>query len=140
VTETGSARPTRTVTRLIGIYHADGGVLGELRYVAGKLFGTAHCSLCDITHAGVRRKHSWDAMAAGLGVGITLLHLNELDAQLESEVRRTGSPTVLAVLDDGSLVEVLGPVGLDGLDGSVARFDVALRDSLARRGLVLPQG
>jgi hypothetical protein len=128
------------VTRLIGIYHADGGVLGELRYVAGKLLGNAHCSLCDITHAGVRRKHSWDAMAAGLGVGITLLHLNELDSELESAVQRFGSPTVLAVLEDGSLVEVLGSADLDGLDGSVVRFDVALRNSMARRGLALTEG
>ena len=140
MTETEPAVPTRTVTRLIGIYHADGGILGELRYVAGKLLGTAHCALCDITHAGVRRKHSWDAMAASLGVGITLRHLNELDAELESAVHRFGSPTVLAVLEDGSLVEVLGPADLDGLDGSVARFDMALRNSMARRGLALPEG
>jgi len=132
--------PTRTVTRLIGIYHADGGVLGELRYVTGKLFGTAHCSLCDITHAGVRRKHSWDEMVAGLGVGITLLHLNELDAELESAVQRSGSPVVLAVLEDGSLVEALGPAELDGLGGSVTQFDLALRGALARCGLVLPGG
>ena len=138
MTQIEPPRPTRPVTRLIGIYHADGGVLGELRYVAGRLFGTAHCSLCDITHAGVRRKHSWDAMAAGLGVGITLLHLNELDAELESAVQRSGSPAVLAVLDDGSLVEVLAPSELDALGGSVAEFDNALRGSLTRCGLTLP--
>ena len=131
---------TATIKSLVGVYHADGSLRGELRYWIGARLGRAHCSLCDITHAGVRRKHSWDAMAAGLGVGITLLHLNELDAELESAVQRSGSPAVLAVLDDGSLVEVLGPVGLDGLDGSVARFDVALRDSLNRLGLVLPRG
>jgi hypothetical protein len=79
-------------------------------------------------------------MAAGLRVGITLLHLNELDAELESAVRRSGSPLLLAVLDDGALVEVLGPSEIDDLGGSVTQFDLALRSSLARLGLALPGG
>ena len=41
-----------------GVYHADGGIVGELRYVFGKLRGTAHCALCDITHSYVSEKKS----------------------------------------------------------------------------------
>ena len=41
-----------------GVYHADGGIVGELRYVFGKLIGTAHCALCDITHSYVSEKKS----------------------------------------------------------------------------------
>ena len=37
-------------------YHADGGPIGEVRYIIGKLLGTAHCALCDITHSPFRRK------------------------------------------------------------------------------------
>ena len=33
-----------------GVYHADGGIMGELRYVIGAVFQGNHCSLCDITH------------------------------------------------------------------------------------------
>ena len=40
-----------------GVYHADGGIVGELRYVFGKLRGTAHCALCDITHSYVSEKN-----------------------------------------------------------------------------------
>jgi hypothetical protein len=130
---------TRTVTRLIGVYHADGGVLGELRYVAGKLLGTTHCSLCDITHAGLRRRRSWDALVADLGVDVSLLHLNELDTDQEAAVRRSGSPVVLAALDDGTLVEVLDPAELDRLDSSVELFDAALHASLVRLGLTLSE-
>ncbi|GIR81110.1 MAG: hypothetical protein CM15mP82_6620 [Methanobacteriota archaeon] len=31
-----------------GVYHADGGIMGELRYVIRSLFQGNHCSLCDI--------------------------------------------------------------------------------------------
>ncbi|GAA1672382.1 hypothetical protein GCM10009807_15650 [Microbacterium lacus] len=66
-----------------GIYNADGGVGGEIRYVLGHLFGSAECSLCDITHSPVRRKPEWDRMVARVGLPIVLLHRNELDPALE---------------------------------------------------------
>ena len=53
---------------IVGVYHADGGPIGEARYVIGKLLGTAHCALCDITHSPVRRKREWDRMVAELGL------------------------------------------------------------------------
>jgi hypothetical protein len=37
-----------TVIRLIGVYDADGGLRGEIAYLAGKL-GGHHCSLCDVS-------------------------------------------------------------------------------------------
>ena len=68
----------RTVTRLVGVYDADGGLLGEAAYVWGKLRGTRHCSLCDITHELVRRKPEWDRMVAEIGTPVDLVHLNEM--------------------------------------------------------------
>src|SRR6478609_4856955 len=56
----------RSVTRLVGVYDADGGLLGEAAYAWGKARGTRHCALCDITHSPWRRKPAWDAMAAEL--------------------------------------------------------------------------
>lgn len=41
---------------LVGVYDADGGLLGEAAYVVGRLCGTRHCALCDITHSAVRRR------------------------------------------------------------------------------------
>ena len=66
------------VTRLVGVYDADGGLLGEAAYVWGKVRGTRHCALCDITHGRVRRKPEWDRMVADLGVPVDLLHLDEM--------------------------------------------------------------
>ena len=54
------------ISELVGVYDANGGLLGEAAYVWGRLRGTTHCGLCDITHATVRRKAEWDRMAAGL--------------------------------------------------------------------------
>ena len=36
------------INKLYGIYHADGGLVGELAYIFGKYTGNVHCSLCDI--------------------------------------------------------------------------------------------
>jgi hypothetical protein len=119
-----------TVTELVGVYDADGGLLGEAAYVWGKVRGTRHCGLCDITHSTVRRKAAWDRMAASLPVPVRLLHLNELDDDLAAAVAATRAPVVLAREDDGWR-ELLGAAELDEMAGSVDAFDAAVRARLA---------
>jgi hypothetical protein len=126
-----------SISEFIGVYHADGGAIGEAKYVIGKLLGTAHCALCDITHSPVRRKPAWDAMVAGLGVPFRLQHLNEMPSDVSAAVATCGSPAVLARLTDGTLVPVLGPVELDGLGGSIDAFRSALMSATQRNGLAL---
>lgn len=118
---------------LVGVYHADGGLAGEARYVIGKLLGTARCGLCDITHSPVRRKPEWDAMVARLGLPSTLLHLNELPDDVAAAVAVHGSPVVLARRADGSVDLLLGTEALDRLGGSVAAFESAARTALGER-------
>ena len=122
------------VTELIGVYHADGGPVGEAKYVLGKLLGTAHCALCDITHSPVRRKPQWDALVTRLGVPVTLVHLNEMPGDVAAATAVTGTPVVLARLSDGSLQPALGAQELDQLGGSVDDFETALLTSYARNG------
>jgi hypothetical protein len=128
------------VTRLTGVYHADGGVRGELAYVVGKLRGTAHCGLCDITHRGVRAKREWVALCDGgfadTGVPFDLVHLDERgpEVTLASE---GGTPCVLAHTGDG-LVVLLGPSELDSVGGSVDAFAALLRERAASAGLRWP--
>ena len=122
------------VQEFVGVYDADGGIRGELAYVFGKLRGTRHCALCDVTHSPIRRKREWDELVARLGVRFELLHLNECG----EEVRALQQPApFVAARIGGELQVVLTAAELDGLDGAVARFDVALRAALQRRGLVL---
>lgn len=135
--DTMTAPAATAVTELIGVYHADGGLRGEAAYVFGKLLGTAHCSLCDITHSPVRRKPAWDAMVAQVGVPFTLLHLNEMPPEVAVAVAAAGSPVVLARLSDGDLTVALGPTELDGLGGSIDAFRAALAAAAQRRGWYL---
>ena len=117
-----------TYTEVVGVYHADGGLRGELAYVVGKLMGRVHCALCDITHSPVRRKAEWDAFAARLSIPITLLHLNELTPELAGAVDGR-SPVVLGRRDDQWL-RLVEPAQLDSLGGSVTAFEAALSRAL----------
>lgn len=119
--------PARSsIVRYSGIYNADGGVVGEIRYVFGHLFGSADCSLCDITHSPVRRKPEWDRMVARLGRPIVLLHRNELDPALEAAVREIALPVVVAHHANGSTSVALDADDLRQLRGSVTEFEQAL--------------
>ena len=115
------------VTELVGVYDADGGLLGEAAYLWGRIRGSRHCSLCDITHSPWRRKPAWDAMVAELGLPVRLLHLNELDAELAGVVGRVGAPVVLGRAGDRWSVVASGEE-LDAMGGSVDRLGALLRE------------
>lgn len=130
--------PSRTVTKLTGVYHADGGLIGELSYVVGKLRGTTHCALCDITHGKTGgKKRGFSACEVGLGVPMDLVHLNERspDVRAISEGR---TPCVIAHTAD-RLHIVVDAGTLDRAGGSVGAFERALRRGLADEALVLGQ-
>jgi len=113
---------------VIGVYDADGGAIGEARYVIGKLLGRTHCALCDITHSPVRRKPAWDAMTVRLSVPITLLHVNEMPTDVAAATREHGVPAVFGRTPSG-LVPLLSPSALDTLGGSVERFEISIREA-----------
>lgn len=70
------------INNIIGVYHADGGILGELKYMTGKFFGKTHCALCDITHSRIGKKDAWKQCEEKLGLPITFVHLNERNEEL----------------------------------------------------------
>jgi hypothetical protein len=109
-----------------GIYNADGGLAGEVRYIVGHLLGTAECALCDITHSPVRRKPEWDRFVARLAVPFAVLHRNELDDELADAVRAETLPLVVAHRADGTVVVVLTAEQLGLLGGSVESFERSL--------------
>ena len=118
------------ISELVGVYDADGGLLGEVAYLWGTLRGTRHCGLCDITHSSLRRKAEWDRMAASLPVPVRLLHLNELDDGLALAVATTGAPVVLG-RDADVWRELVSAPELDEMAGSVDALAVVLRRHLA---------
>lgn len=120
---------TERPIELIGVYHADSGLMGELRYVIGKARGTAHCALCDITHGSFRRKREWNHACHAFEIPIRLVHLNERST-VETAGCTLGTPTVLARWANGTVTPLLGPEDLE-LEGSVSQFFDRLNQALA---------
>jgi hypothetical protein len=115
-----------------GVYQANGGLLGELAYVAGKLVGRAHCSLCDITHGPLARKAAFKALEREMSVPIRLVHLNERSPTLRAATEGR-TPCVVGEVK-GEFDMLLDAGRLEDLDGSVAAFREALMGAIANRG------
>jgi glutaredoxin len=111
---------------LIGVYKADGGILGELSYFFGHLVGVKSCSLCDITHSPVKKKTAFKAFEKRLleerNISFRLVHMNErTEAELAASKGR--EPCVLLQYEDGSISMFLDYVELKTSKGSVKSFE-----------------
>jgi glutaredoxin len=118
---------------LIGIYKADGGILGELSYFFGHLVGVRSCSLCDITHSPIKKKNDFKAFEKRLleerGIAFRLVHMNErTEAELVASAGR--EPCVLLQYEDGSISMFLDFVELKTSKGSVRSFEKLVESRL----------
>ena len=113
----------------VGIYHADGSILGELRYLFGKWRGTAHCSLCDISHGGLREKPEFRRLRAELPVPLQTLHLDEITDDLR-RASQDKTPCVVGRTSEGWEI-VLDSQALENFEHSVSKFERALRQKLS---------
>ncbi len=112
-----------TRATLIGIYKADGGVIGELSYFFGHLIGVRSCSLCDISHSPVKKKSAFKKLEQEMlkehGIAIKMIHLNERnDRELKASAGR--EPCMLLEYPDQSISMFLDAVDLKALSGSVS--------------------
>lgn len=119
--------------RLIGVYNADGGLVGELSYFFGHLVGVRSCTLCDITHSPFAKKQQWKELekrlADELGVVFELVHKNErTPAQLAASAGR--EPCVLFEDVEGNLSMILDWTDLKLARGHVDAFERAVRAKL----------
>lgn len=119
----------------MGIYEADGGLFGELRYAARHVTGKSHCSLCDITHQGIKPKADWKAMCADIPVPFDLVHLNERTQSL-LDASDGQTPCVFAEVGD-ELILVFTREDLEACAGEVSRFSERLYSALAEKGIAL---
>ena len=85
------------IDKLVGIYNANGSVLGELKYLVGKLTGQSDCALCDITHGPFRGKADFRDAQQALDIPFENLHLDELEPDLQSF--RNHAPCIVAICD-----------------------------------------
>lgn len=81
--------------KIVGIYNAKGSLIGELQYFFGKIRGTAHCALCDITHGKLKEKSAFSECKQNLEIPFELLHLDELNSELESFIKH--APCVIGI-------------------------------------------
>lgn len=120
------------IRRLVGVYDADGGLRGEIAYLAGKL-DRRHCSLCDITHSPVRRRREWDDYVSILPVPFDLVHRNKRSEAIASATDGREA-CVVAECTDGTVVFLLDNDDL--LRASdVAGLARAVDDAIASAGL-----
>lgn len=107
---------------LIGVYNADGGIVGELTYVFGHLIGVRSCSLCDISHSPIKKKSSFKALEQHLlaehGIIVRMIHLNERNER-EQKASEGREPCMLLEYPDQSISMFLDATDLKALSGSV---------------------
>ena len=102
--------------QFVGIYDADGTLVGELRYALGKVTGRAKCALCDITHGwNPTGSRQWKQACAASPVELDLVHRDEATpAQLASV---TALPAIASRDGDGWR-EIMTPADIADCDGS----------------------
>ncbi len=124
---------TKTRGTLIGIYKADGGIVGELSYFFGHLVGVRSCSLCDITHSPIMKKSSFKALERHLladhGVAVRMLHMNERNER-EQKASEGREPCILLEYPDESISMFIDSADLATLSGSVSSLKRLIKSRL----------
>ncbi len=129
---------TDRITRLVGVYDADGSVLGELKYFVGARLGRTHCSLCDVTHGLVRERPEWRATRDRLRAPFVTFHRDDQPPSVRA-VTAGDLPAVLAETTSGALVRLAGPDELHTCAGSPAALSELIESRVAARGLDWPE-
>ena len=112
---------------MYGVYHADGGLLGELRYVMGVAFRGQHCSLCDITHSVAWEKGEMKKWRKTSEIPFHLVHLNERPEEVK-QATEGKTPCIVAKTSSG-FVMLATDEELTSFDGSVE----LLKDHIERK-------
>jgi hypothetical protein len=111
---------TSDITELIGVYDADSTLLGEISYWVGARLGTAHCSLCELTHGLFTKKSEWKQCADSLTVPFRLFHRD--DAPDDLLIALAGEfPAVLQRTTEGLKI-ILTKDELERFDGHTSDF------------------
>ncbi len=125
-----------SITRLVGVYDADGTLRGELAYWVGARLGRTHCSLCEITHGLVRERSDWKSCKEGIAVPFDTFHRNDQPSSVRTATADT-APVVVAETRTGITV-LLGPTELDSCGGSVDLLVELLEAAVLQAGLEWP--
>ena len=124
------------VVGLVGVYDAEGTLLGEVAYWVGARLGRAHCALCDVTHGMFTERADWRAARDTLPAPFATYHLDDMPAEVR-ECAGDLAPVVLARATGGMRLQ-LGPSELDACRGSPTRLVELLHRTVDHLGLAWP--
>lgn len=112
------------------IYNANGTFLGELTFIAKKLFKQTSCGACDITHSFTEmgEKKEFKQCRARLGITLNCIHSNDMDDILSQNVKEL---PILVKREATSIKIVFTKSELDAFRGSVSEFEVAFQKKIA---------
>ena len=120
-------------SRIIGVFKANGGLLGELSYILGHTFGLKSCELCDITHSPLRKKTEFkkleQTIKSEFDLDFKLVHMNQR-TEKELLASKGREPCVLLEYSDGALSMLIDWVELKSSKGKVLSFERLLRSRL----------
>lgn len=108
------------VEEFIGVYDADGTIVGEVSYWIGARLGRTHCSLCELTHGLFTVKREWRECSVTLGIPFTTWHRD--DAPAEVLAAAAGSYPVVLARDAVGLRVVVDAIRLETFDGDTTKF------------------
>ncbi len=118
---------------LVGVYNANGGFLGELSYIRGKMTNKTRCALCDITHgANPFGKKDWKRAQTCLAVPFTFVHLNQMDDQTRTLMETTTAPAILLFPDKGPGKVLVTTQDLEACDKDPHKLVELITDRLSK--------
>jgi hypothetical protein len=115
------------IEEFIGVYDADGTIVGEVSYWIGARLGRTHCSLCELTHGLFTTKRTWRECSTNLGVPFTTWHRNDAPTEVIAAIDRF--PAVVARRGDSFSV-IIDATTLESFDGDTRSFADHLRQLL----------
>jgi len=123
------------ITSLIGVYDADGTVIGEITYWLGARIGRAHCALCDVTHGLFTERESWRQWRASLPVPFALFHRDDAPAEV---IAIAGALPAVVARTEAGLIPLMDRSTLEDCSGDLDSFVDGLRKALDAMDLRLP--
>lgn len=119
-----------TVVEVIGVYNADGTVWGEVSYWVGARIGTAHCSLCEITHGTFRESADWQKCRDSLSVPFSTFHRNDQPDDVREAA--AGITPIVVARTTVECVVLLGPAEIESCGGRAEELAALIEQALSQ--------
>lgn len=116
--------------QIIGVYHAYSGLMGELKYITGKLLGTTACALCDITHGWQPLgKAEWRHEMKQWG-NLKTLHIDEQSPQMAAFT--DGQTPCILIANEGDYKIIIDSDQLAACEGDIQALLTLIKSYLSK--------